>query len=130
MKSESEIRTQLEKVYEYRLSLRVDRRTKRMCRNCKSGVCREFDLGDFGTMSRWECRDGRCCDGQCGFDCKWTEQDIEREMLDDISDPAICGAKEPKIAMLMWMLHDGNAHEEHPNREDDSIIGKLKRLFS
>jgi hypothetical protein len=27
-------------------------------------------------------------------------------MINDISNPATCGAKEPKIAMLMWVLHD------------------------
>ena len=107
MKSEDEVRSQLEQVYRHRLSIRVDRYTKPMCRNCVNGISREFDLGDFGTISRWECRDSRkCCDG-CGFRCRWTEEDIENKMIEDISDPAVCGAKEPKIAMLLWVLHKG-----------------------
>lgn len=108
MKSEQEIRRQLEEVYSHRLSIRVDRYTRQMCRNCINGVNREFDLGDFGTMSRWECRDEKkCCDG-CGFKCRWTIEDIENKLIEDISDPAVCGAKEPKIAMLLWVLHKGN----------------------
>lgn len=136
MKNESEVREQLEKVYEYRLSLRIDRKMKRMCRNCINGVCREFDLGQFGVMSRWECRNGEDCQSAngCGFSCRWTEQDIENEMVSDISDPSVCGAKEPKIAMLMWMLHDGSSSSSSnkidSRQESDGIIGKLKRLFS
>lgn len=105
MKNEEEIKRQLEEVYEHRLRLRVDRKTKRMCRNCKLGICKEFDLGDFGTMTKWECKDGRNCGEYCGFDCRNTVKEIEDEMFSDISDPAICGAKEPKIAMLLWVLH-------------------------
>ena len=26
--------------------------------------------------------------------------------MNDLKDPAICGAKEPKIASLLWVLHD------------------------
>jgi len=105
MKKEEEIKRQLEEVYEHRLRLRVDRKTKRMCRNCKLGICKEFDLGDFGTMTKWECKDGKNCGEYCGFDCRNTVKEIEDEMFSDISDPAICGAKEPKIAMLLWVLH-------------------------
>ena len=128
MKSESEIKKQLEEVYEYRLKLRVDRKTKRMCRNCKHGVQREFDLGDFGTMSRWECRDCKSCNDQCGFECRFTPEDIEHEMLDEISDPSVCGAKEPKIAMLMWVLH-GGVKDTQNGDEKPSLFERFKRIF-
>ena len=128
MKSESEIKKQLEEVYEYRLKLRVDRKTKRMCRNCKHGVQREFDLGDFGTMSRWECRDCKSCNDQCGFECRFTPEDIEHEMLDEISDPSVCGAKEPKIAMLMWVLHGGDKDAKNGD-EKPSLFERFKRIF-
>ena len=105
MKSEEQVKRQLEDVYNHRLQLRLERKMKPMCRNCKFGVGREFDLGDFGTMTKWECRDGRTCGAGCGFECRNTAKEIEDEMFADISDPAVCGAKEPKIAMLLWVLH-------------------------
>jgi len=136
MKSEEEVRKQLETLYERRLALRIERKTKRGCRNCVRGVCREFDLGDFGTMSRWECPDGlRPESERCGFQCRNTAEEIEREMLSDIADPSICGAKEQKIAMLMWVLHDGDggsrgASAPKPGAEgEDGFLGKIWRLF-
>ena len=106
MKSEEEIKKQLEDTYEHRLKLRVERKMKQMCRNCKHGIEKEFDLGCFGSISKWECKDGKNCGDYCGFECKYTLKDIEDEMYADISDPAKCGAKEPKIAMLIWVLRD------------------------
>ena len=141
MKTEEEVKRQLEEVYEHRLRLRIDRRTKRMCRNCKSGVCREFDLGDFGTMTKWECKDGRNCGEYCGFECASDADGIEKEMLCDISDPAVCGAKEPKIAMLLWVLHsrrDGSKGDDAPVVEEppssssprSSLWDRIKSAFN
>ena len=140
MKSEEEVKRQLEEVYEHRLRLRIDRKTKRMCRDCRHGISREFDLGDFGTMSRWECKDGRNCGEYCGFECRCTAKDIEDEMFADISDPAICGAKEPKIAMLLWILHNDRKDEKKDEKKDGgqdsgstperkSLWSRMKSLF-
>ena len=140
MKTEEEIKKQLEEVYEHRLQLRVERKTKRMCRNCRYGICKEFDLGDFGTMTKWECKDGKNCGEYCGFSCKVTVQEVEDEMFDDIKDPAICGAKEPKIAMLLWVLHRGRKEgessessfspaESGSSNSNLTFWDKLKKIF-
>ena len=135
MKTEEEIKRQLEEVYEYRLRLRIGRKTKPCCRNCVHGVCREFDLGDFGTMSRWECRDGRVHGDGCGFECSNDIAKIEEELLADISEPSVCGAKEPKIAMLLWVLHNGGRKADRKECEADakqasvSFWGKIKHMF-
>ena len=137
MKTEEEIKKQLEEVYEHRLRLRIDRRMKRLCRNCKCGISKEFDLGDFGTMTKWECKDGKNCGEYCGFECRCSVKEIEDEMFADISDPAICGAKEPKIAMLLWVLHNrkDGSFEEKPveKKEEDaqrvSLWERIKKAF-
>lgn len=135
MKSEEEVKRQLEEVYEHRLKLRIDRRMKRMCRNCRLGISRDFDLGDFGTMTKWECKDGRNCGEYCGFQCNCDVKGIEDEMLSDISDPAICGAKEPKIAMLLWVLHNGKGEapttepQEQSSSSEESFWDKIRKIF-
>lgn len=129
MKSESEIRRQLEEVYQHRLAIRLDRYTKPMCRNCVNGVNRDFDLGDFGVLSRWECKNGlKCCDG-CGFGCKWTPEQIEEKLLEEISDPAICGAKEPKIAALLWVLHNSGNNEDGDQGVSSSSMEKNRTFW-
>lgn len=132
MKTELEIRKQLEEVYEHRLLLRVERKMRKICRNCKHGINREFDLGDFGTMNRWECRKGKNCFNCTDFICINTQEQIENEMLEDISDPSICGAKEPKIAMLLWVLHHGDKKESKHEQIDESsssLWNKIKGMF-
>jgi hypothetical protein len=88
-------------------------------------------LGDFGTMNRWECKDGKDCFNCANFICINTQEEIEKEMLEDISDPAICGAKEPKIAMLLWVLH-GKAKEtknECNSSSSSNFWDKIKDIF-
>jgi len=49
----------------------------------------------------------------CGeFVCKNTEESVQREFLSDISDPAVCGQKHPKLAVLLWYLQDMPAKDE------------------
>lgn len=128
MKTKNEIKKQLEEVYEHRLRLRVERKTKKTCRNCKNSYSKDFDLGDFGTMTKWECRNGKTCGGNCGFICKCGVKDIEDEMLADISNSSICGAKEPKIAALLWVLQQSEDNGEQ-NDSNTSFWNKIKNLF-
>ena len=136
MKSEAEIRKRLEDVYRHRLGIRVSRCTSRMCRNCVHGMCREFDLGEFGSVGKWVCRDGHDCGASCGFECKTSEEEIEDAMIREISDPSICGAKEPKIAMLMWVLHGGGHDVEQSSssvggdgKSDGTLWKRIRGLF-
>ena len=60
-------------------------------------------------------------------------QEIEDEMFADISDPAICGAKEPKIAMLLWVLHNSRKNESTGNSSSSSSVSlweRIKKVFS
>ena len=126
MKTENEIKRQLEEIYNYRLSLRIDRKTKKMCKNCKYGKRQEINLGQFGMEEMWQCSslDKKCC-----FDCKYTEKGIEEEMLKDISDPSICGAKEPKIAALLWVLHDDKKGEKKSLKQNDEEQEEKSKTF-
>lgn len=129
MKTEYEIRKQLEDVYMHRLSLRIQRKTKKNCRNCKNGLNKQFDLGDFGTMNKWQCKYGNNCNNCSMFDCIYTQQDIEKQMILDISDPSTCGAKQPKIAMLLWVLHGGKKNIDLQQKKKPIKILQMLRSF-
>ena len=132
MKNEKEIKKQLEDVYEYRFALRLERKTKRNCRNCVWGVENTFDIGEFGKVSKWECKQSQKFSDKCTFKCKYTNEDIEKEMMEDISDPSICGAKEPKIAALLWVLHDGKQSKDKQTDavpENINILQKILGVF-
>lgn len=117
MKTEQEIKKQLEEIYNHRLSLRIERKLKPTCKNCKHGCKKMIDLGSFGLSEYWD-----CTKDNCDFECKYTQDFIEQEMINDISDPSICGAKEPKIAALLWVLHDGKKEEEEIKEQKGKVF--------
>ena len=107
MKERSKIKEELERQYLHRLQLRLDRKLKNCCKNCKRGEEKEFNLGEFGIHSKFICKDHM----NVGFPCPYFEalhskETVEHELLEDLKKPAIAGAKEPKIAALLWVLHD------------------------
>lgn len=130
MKSKEQIQKELEQLYKRRFLLRYARKTKKCCKNCKKSHAEYFDLGEFGKHEKYTC--SRHDAGiNCQFECKWTEEDIEKEMLNDISNPSICGAKEPKIAALLWVLHDGQEKIEPQTGEQSKpgFFARLRGLF-
>lgn len=122
MKSEKQVRQLLQQTYQHRLNLRCERRLKKQCRNCKNSYEEQMDLGQLGEYKRWICKyqqDLQKCEK---FECKYTEKMIEEQLINDIKDPSICGSKQPKIAVLLWLLHN--------NKNQNKIIKKIKRFLS
>lgn len=110
MKSEKEIRAELERQYKHRLGLRLERKLKNCCRNCAKGVEQEFNLGEFGIARKCICSDNLSMEDNCpSFVPIHTAEAIEQEMIEDLKNPADCGAKEPKIAALLWVLQNKEA---------------------
>lgn len=119
MKSEKQIKEMLEQTYNYRLGLRLQRKSKKSCRNCKKGYQQQIDLGQFGIYSRYFCCEGKDSNKCEQFECKYTRQMIQRQMIQEIKDPSICGCKQPKIAALLWVLHQ-------PNK---TFFDRIKKIF-
>lgn len=50
-----------------------------------------------------------CSDQLCSncslFQNKYDKEKIKQQFKNDISDPCLCGNKEPKIAVLIWVLN-------------------------
>jgi hypothetical protein len=46
---------------------------------------------------------------------------IERQFKDDLADPEKCGQKEPKIAVLLWVMQN--------NEVEEKKIGLFKRFI-
>ena len=111
MRTRQEIIDELELLYRSRLRLRVDRMTKRVCRNCVNKTESVTEDGVGRKCVNYGCKLGLPFhhDGKCGkFKCLYNEADIEGGMLEDIRNPAVRGAKEPKIAALVWVLQGGD----------------------
>jgi len=130
MKTENEIRKQLELVYQHRFLLRCERKMKKCCKNCQFSNETSFNLGEFGVQSKFVCtlKDGN---QECKFKPKFSAEDIEKEMIEDISNPSVCGAKEPKIAALLWVLHENRENQESIDTMErkPSLIQKIFGVF-
>lgn len=128
MKSKEQIIQELQRQFLKRLKLRKDRKLKKSCRNCRLHKEIEIDLGEFGKQIRYSCSEESNVEDiqNCGkFKCIYTPENIEEEMMNDLKDPAICGAKEPKIASLLWVLHDNPNDIE--NKEENTSISEQRQ---
>jgi len=119
MRNKKEIEDCLTELYVKRLSLRFKKYLHRSHFNCiynercsltnglsghKVGCCRNSKISQNDKIFI-------CNDEQQAVKCKYyicsnSKEDIERQFKKDISDPKICGQKEPKIAVLLWVLYD------------------------
>ena len=123
MKTIEQIKNELGRQFEKRLKLRQERKLKKICRNCKLHKDFEIDLGDFGKQVRYICSEHYDFKQECPyFKAIHSEESIKKEMLEEIKDPSICGAKEPKIAALLWVLHEDLEENqvESQNNEKES----------
>ncbi len=133
MKTREEIIEELKRQYAYRLNLRCERYLRNECRNCTHKVERAYNMGEFGIHTHYDCAAGHTYrKGGCPeFECGYNRAEIEGRFLAELHDPAICGAKEPKIAALLWVLHVDPAEEATGTEvADGGFFGAIKRLFS
>lgn len=126
MKSEEQIRAQLDRTFRKRLALRIERKMKPICRNCMNKEDVPSDMDGIHFI-RYHCKKGNPFkkEGECrDFKCLYNESSIREEMVRDIQDPATRGAKEPTISALVWVLNDG----EEP-AHSSSFLGWLKKFI-
>lgn len=135
MRQRKEIEKKLLDYYDKRLKLRIKKYLKRSYMNCcynercfvdnitnKVGCCTKKELHKDDKITL-------CNIDSKALECKFyknknNRQTIEEQFIADISDPKICGQKEPKIAVLLWVLHGNKLFPEAKN------IGVLKTIWN
>lgn len=114
MKNENDIEDRLWILYNDRLKLRYKKFLSRYHRNCffneKIGLtdvyfCINVNLARNDSLHLC---DERICAKCKLYRCKHTKDKVKDQFVLDISNPKICGQKEPKIAVLLWVLHGSN----------------------
>ena len=63
------------------------------------------------------------------FSCKTTEEEVEREFLKDLSDPCVCGIKEPKLAVLIWVLREDEEEMAEENEVEKTKEAGIYREY-
>ena len=118
MKDRAQIKEELERQYLHRLQLRLDRKLKNCCKNCKRGKEKEFNLGEFGIHSKFVCKDGLESGFPCScFESLHTNESVERELLNDLKD---------QIRQIM--LDNRLPQENGPVRSALEIAERVKTL--
>ena len=136
MRQKEEIGKKLTELYDKRLKLRFRRYLKRSYFNCEHNsrvvVDSEF-VNKVGCCLNKKIQDGEsitiCNDDKSALSCKYynnlnNKKNIEERFVEDISNPKICGQKEPKIAVLLWVLHN---NKEFPEEKEVGIWKKIWR---
>lgn len=108
MKTKNEIIEELNILLEKRITQKKENMLKNACRNCTHKIDCTKEIDGF-RYPFYKCQLGfpYNYDGDCKkFECLYNEGEIIREVRREIEDPALRGAKIPKIAALMWVLQD------------------------
>lgn len=106
-----QIKSQLEYYLNKRLNYRIEQKLKKHFSNCKYSECfNRFYICNHKNKLRKNsyiiCSQQKCNNCEL-YDSKYTIKDrqiIQNQFYKDINDPAICGNKQPKIAVLLWVL--------------------------
>ena len=143
MKTEDQIKEKLEKVVQKRLEQRLEKYLSKNYRNCKYNLQKEIDGKEhcfctniFSPIVKHElisiCEGFESCEKCNLYECKHTEEDVRSCFIDDIANPSICGIKEPKIAVLLWVLRGDKLNEENnliEEKESNSSVGIFSKIL-
>ena len=78
------------------------------------------------------CENNDCCENCKLYDCKHTEESVRDCFINDISNPSVCGIKEPKIAVLLWVLRGDKSNKENDlieEKENNSGLGVFSKIL-
>ena len=131
------IKQQLKTYINKRKHYRIEQKLKKHFSNCQYSQClNRFYICTHKQKLKKDsyviCTDDRC--NNCHlYNPKYTIKDkqiIQEEFYRDINDPSICGNKEPKIAVLLWVIKQFQIKKTEDNKTIWSkIIQILKNGF-
>jgi len=136
MRTNEEVKQKLNELYQKKLKLRIKKYLKRSFINCKFNERVLLEKGQFkakiGCCNNPILNDKNKQFNICNeenkaihckyYQCKHDKKEIEDQFIKEISEPKICGQREPKIAILMWFLQQNNL-------EEIKTINWIKRLW-
>lgn len=144
MKTEEQIKEKLEKVVQKRLDQRFEKYLNKHYRNCKYNLQKNIDgkehcfcTNTSSTIVKNElisiCENAETCESCNLYECKHTEQSIRNKFIDEISSPSVCGVKEPKIAVLLWVLTGDKINDEKclvDDNEETTRVGVFSKILN
>ena len=139
MKTEEQIKQKIEQLFQKRLDQRNEKYLSKHYRNCLFNFSKEIDGIEHFFCTNVEnpevkneiiclCENLEKCQKCNHYICKHTEESVKKEMINDISEPSICGVKEPKLAVLLWVLR-GEDKKEFKEENKKSAFCFLKKIF-
>jgi hypothetical protein len=146
MKTEQQITEKVDSLFQKRLKQRKEKFLAKHHRNCLFNLSKDINGEEHCFCTNvnnslvqneliFLCENIEVCERCSFYQCKNTEKSVEEQMIKDISDPSICGIKEPKLAVLLWVLNDGNKSLEKKEQEkkeqekNSSFLLFFKKLF-
>lgn len=136
MKTEEQIKTKIEQLFQKRLEQRFEKFLSKNNRNCLYNFSKEIDNKEHYFCTNTQnpnvkegiislCETSEFCKKCKYYVCKNTKESVREQFLADIVDPSVCGIKEPKLAVLLWVLKD-----KDNDAKESFICSFFKRIFS
>ena len=137
MKSKEEIELKAREMIRQKLQERKKLLLSRLSSNCQShqkvriknngcvNICAHKDKMVLLAEDRLFLCDDEVASNCPLWNCKNTEETVEREFNEILKSPARCGNAYPKLAVLIWVLQGGDNSPEIPCHE--SPLNRLKK---
>lgn len=138
MKTEEQIKQKIEQLFQKRVEQRLEKYLSKNHRNCLYNLSRTMDGKEHFFCTNvynpnvkeniiYLCENNEVCKQCKYYVCKHTPESVRSQLMEDISSPSVCGIKEPKLAVLLWVLKEET--ETMSDDKDGSFFSFLKKLF-
>lgn len=116
MRSEKEVRSQFEELYQRRLAKRREEFLGKTHRNCEHnvrlrvkghgmcGFCRHETVLERSPDRPFVCDEEGTAKNCPLFECRNTPESVEEDLIEILKSPSQAGEKYPKLAILKWVL--------------------------
>ena len=137
MKTKEQIKQKIEQLFQKRLCQRMEKYLSKHYKNCLFNISKEINSTEHCFCTNVKnpevqkeiiclCESIEKCQKCKHYVCKHSKDSVEKDFISDISNPSVCGVKEPKLAVLLWVLRNGSGNIDE---KQNTISCFFKKIF-
>ncbi len=100
----------------------------RVKNNGSVGFCKNKSVVESIESPVFVCSDDETAKNCNHYICRNTKESLMNEFKEEISSPSVCGQKYPKLAVLLWVLKEGQIISSE-NKKCEFFIFKIIKDF-
>jgi len=103
---------------------------KRVRKNGWVGFCVNPEVVTRRQRFLFVCNDDETAEKCECYECKHTEDSVRAEFHEELRNPALCGQKHPKLAILLWCLQEMPEDRSRRRRFIRALLSSIREVWS